>query len=831
MFSSMAPKPFLRLLLVWASLSIAGADDVELPSEIDAFIPSCAQGCFKAFVQDNYPSTTCGDSPSLQCLCAHESAANLTAGEAAAECIGGSFFFGVCAAEDGKSESSPEIPGLSCKQTLTTIIEAGTAYQMCSGQISALPNTQPTPLSAAFVVGGGSVIISTSTSTTTTYAATSSPTSNTITSMPLTTSVSSATSASSTTLVSSPSSTTTRPTETASAQTSETPSPTSTTKLGKGQITGIAVGVAGAVVIALVSIFMARRARKRRYPDLDEEGFMQMDEKRSSGGGGVASRLSNIFHISPPILRTQRSIERESPPPGAEYPNIDRTTIGLAISRPRSEAAPPAQSPIRERRLSKLLPPKPLRPSKPNLTLNIPRIVHPALRPQSSQPQTDRTSAMTNMTAFADLDTEAAEGSQIWRPPPTDPQSATTFYVADKWGNWVLNNVNRQSQMAGVVEAAELDTYTPLTKSPIERQEEEAATALATAISAASAPQMPPPPQAFLKPDGRDAYMSQASSVYSQASAARNSGRPPVPPPPMPVPTMRRNSSSGRGRTSRSDSKTSMDSATTIQSSSSVGGPYDDSPPLEEAEPSRLSSLSPVIESPRTPTGRSQVTYPKIPGRLDLATIRMVPPPKMPAFSSSPPGQPSPTLGSVTSVKGSPSAYPRPLNPRRDWQLGVGYTPDLRPSHQSTGSGFSPEPQTIRKLPGTPPNVPVRSEMRLSRQFPPRLDTYNLPPPPQTRASSFVSPTSAVTTSSTASSLLAKRVGNEKAAALALDNNQKKPTAAWKRFGPGGLLSPDTAMMSPGGRPLGSGGLPATPTWQPKLTPTRRGDDLFLNVQ
>ncbi|ETS82277.1 hypothetical protein PFICI_07279 [Pestalotiopsis fici W106-1] len=800
----MALKPLLGLLLIGTSVSIAGAYDAELSSEVSAFIPSCAQGCFKAFVQENYASSSCGTSASLQCLCSHESAANLTVGEAAAECIGGSFFFGICTADDGK--------------------QAGVAYQMCSGQISALPNTQPTPLSAAFVLGGGSVVISTSTSTTSTYTTAPISTSHGTTSTMLTTSVSSATTASSTSLVPSPTSTTTRPTETASAQTSETPTATSTS-LNKGQIAGITVGVAGAIILALVSIFMARRARKRRYPGLDEEGFMPMEEKSSSGGRSAAARLTKIFHISPPILRNQRPFTPETPPSGSEYPNVDRNTIGLAISRPRSEVVPKPQSPVRERRMSKLLPPKPLRPSKPNLTLNIPTAVHPALRTHSSQPQTDRTSTMTNMTAFADLDTEAPEGGQIWRPPPSDPQSATTYYVADKWGNWVLNNTNRQSQLAGVAEAAELDTYTPLTKSPIEKQEEQAATALATAISAASAPELPMPPQVLLKPDGRDAYMSQASSVYSQNSAFRNSDRPPMP-------TIRRMSSSGQRRTSRSDSKASMDSATTIQSSSSAGGPFDDSPPVEEAEPSRLSTLSPVIESPRTPTGRSPVTYPKIPGRLDLATIRMVPPPKRPSFTSSPPGQPSPTLGAVVPIKGSPSAYPRPLNPRRGDQTGIINAPNLRPSHQSTGSGFSPEQPSIRQPPATPPNVPLRSEMRLSRQFPPRLDTYNLPPPPQTRASSFVSPTSAVTTSSVASSLLAKRVGNEKAAALSLENNQKKPTAAWKRHGPGGLLSPDmAAMMSPGARGLGSGGLPATPTWQPKLTPTRRGDDLFLNVQ
>lgn len=432
---------------------------------------------------------------------------------------------------------------------------------------------------------------------------------------------------------------------------------------------------------------------------------------------------------------------------------------------------------------------------------------------------------MTNMTAFADLDTEAPEGGQIWRPPPSDPQSATTYYIADKWGNWVLNTNNRQSQLAEVSEAAELDTYTPLTKSPIEKQEE--AAAMATAISAASAPEVSKPQQVLLRPDNRNASRSQASSLYSQVSA--------VPPVPgfwrPPLPPTKRSSSSGRRRPGRSDSKTSMDSATTIQTSSSVGGPFDESPPLEEEEPSRLSTLSPVVESPHTPTGRSQVRYPKIPGRLDLSTIRMVAPPKRPDFTASPPGQPSPTLGTVLPVKGSPSAYPQPLKPNRLPRLVVNNGANLPPPQQSTGSGFSPEQSPLSKFPAPPPNLPLRSELRLSRQNPPRLETQGLPPP-RTHVSSYISPTSAVTISSVASSLLAKRIGNEKAAALSLENNQKRAPAAWRRHGPGGLLSPEMAgMMSPGARGLNTGDLPATPTWLPKLTPTRRGDDLFLNVQ
>lgn len=100
----MAFVPLLHQLLIWTLIPIAIASEVDLTSEVSAFIPYCAQGCFDAFVQDNYPLANCGTAPSLQCLCSHNSTAGLSIGEAAAECIGGSFAFGVCTADEGGRE-------------------------------------------------------------------------------------------------------------------------------------------------------------------------------------------------------------------------------------------------------------------------------------------------------------------------------------------------------------------------------------------------------------------------------------------------------------------------------------------------------------------------------------------------------------------------------------------------------------------------------------------------------------------------------------------------------------------------------------------------------
>ncbi|OHE92956.1 hypothetical protein CORC01_11749 [Colletotrichum orchidophilum] len=127
---------------------------------------------------------------------------------------------------------------------------------------------------------------------------------------------------------------------------------------------------------------------------------------------------------------------------------------------------------------------------------------------------------------------------------------------------------------------------------------------------------------------------------------------------------------------------------------------------------------------------------------------------------------------------------------------------------------------------------------------PPASSTIQpIPPGPPRHPSSTASPS--IATPSTASSLLSKRLGSERAAALVLPNAGLRHSPNWRPYRPGGagdgtdlLLSPDAALFpTPPGLSSRNGGvgrgghLPATPTWHPRLTPTRRGDDLFLNVQ
>ncbi|KAI1344673.1 hypothetical protein F5Y15DRAFT_617 [Xylariaceae sp. FL0016] len=878
----MAHKPLLRQLLIWSSISIACTSSVQLGDDIAAAVPECAQDCVASFIEANFPSVKCESDYTLQCLCSAPSLSGFTIGEGALQCIIGEETVGGCTGNEVGTHAT------------------STALTMCNGQVSAMPRTH-TLLTASFVVpstGGVSIILPTVSSVpaSTTHSSTTTHSSfATTTRLPP---VTSTTSHRSTSAASSTS------TSTGSQPTQSTGSASSTAKLSGGQIAGITVGVAGALVIAALAIFCAGRFRKRRYVVGDsesEKGFYQAGSDRYTPEP-PGSRLSRIFHISPPVLRTSKysppnismpvpsqvspQASTQPPPrqqtlPYGSTTNVDRDTIGLAISRPRSFLPQrfsrkswlksPTSSKMEESQTALERKPSRLLPPRPALTIDIPRPtavteVHSSL----AVPTTNRESTMTNMTAFADLDTEAAEGAQIWRPPPTDPLSATTLYIADKYGNWVLSNDNRRSQVAQVVEAAELDTYTPLTKSPIEKREE--AARMAAAISAASAlPKAPKP--AFLSQDPADA--SRSSSMYSQASVVRNSRG---------AQSSRSNSNKSRkgsgGGVGQLDRAVSSASATTIATTSTT---FEDAD-VYEPDIGRLSTLSPVVESPSPASGRSRVNYPKIPGRLGGATMRHVPPPRRPNFiPGSPPGQPSPTLGISFPVRDSPGAYPAPLRPNRP--------ESVRPVMQTTGSGFTPEPPNVVVFPMPPRPRPVPAKMqtpppRSQPQFvntsgqptvdvsplsdpsgtpnppsaprpgrvrtPPQNERMTLSPTPPTATSlseaptpprlgldtrmpgrpriSTQSPMSGTTTSSNTSSLLAKRLGSDRAAALALDpNGSKKRPGQWMRQGDGGLLSPDAAGLR---SPLGTAGtLPMTPTWQPKLTPTRRGEDLFLSVQ
>jgi hypothetical protein len=107
-FSSTVPTrmatcwPSLLLLLLHILSIRATTVSYTLTSEITKFIPSCAQECFKSFLDVNFLSTTCSTTPTLDCLCSHNSTSGYTAGEGAVQCIISEVNIGFCKGNDAK---------------------------------------------------------------------------------------------------------------------------------------------------------------------------------------------------------------------------------------------------------------------------------------------------------------------------------------------------------------------------------------------------------------------------------------------------------------------------------------------------------------------------------------------------------------------------------------------------------------------------------------------------------------------------------------------------------------------------------------------------------
>ncbi|GKT60331.1 Def1-like protein [Colletotrichum tofieldiae] len=1004
----MALKPLLWKLSLTLSASFAAATSFNLSSEITRLVPPCARECFRSHLSANYALTTCGSAPSLQCLCANVGFSGLTIGEGAVQCIVAEKSIGFCRESD-----APQ-----------TVIDA--AYQMCAHQPGAIQPTH-TAIIATLILptSGGIIVVPPRTATqvipptSTTHLTNSIPTTlisatgtpsvpNTLTTLTRSNISRSSTTSGAITSPPLPPSSTTTPSSTATpVPGAEEANSEPSERLGTGQVAGLAVGLVAALGLAILAICLARRKRRRDYPDV-KTGFFPVREK-DSWEFHPQEGPANIFHISPPVHHAQSPPPPPRPPPATRARTSGRTSwwpgaIGLAVSRsesPSTALRPPP--PQQDRPTSRLLPAKPsLASPKPVLSLKIPQIDLSSSSPP--QPQEQRGSQPTNsqifktakltappkshynarestMTEFEEdgaiTSARSALSNNIWRPPSAtvgnNPKSAT-FYVADKNGNWVLGDPKSAAHMAQI---AELDASGASEGggAKVKPSYAESAMLAATATTAGmghgagspvapSAARMPPPPLllpaaeivrsgALTAPPA--AHQSRSSSVYSQGTTRPNTGIQTAGVPqaggaPHPVPSMsfshpepphRRSNSLGRrsslkskpGTVStvpataaasstfnapkRSDSHDSHASATTIASSVASSEPE---PVIEQ------SSLSPVVESPASnasPSGRSPVSYPAIPGRTSSKprndNLRLLAPPTR-TYGGFPPGQPSPTLGMMQQqrqqardapsmasydVPRKPVARPRPAatDPNRvatgspslrlvtpsppaeagslqqepHWkpaqtqrppQMRPLYPPPLQPQRpRIESSNFHPQPLAAQPtaLPeqSPPPRQPLPERPSSASPSPHHVATQALRPapnftptpapssssssktglPPRPPSPQAASPS--VATPSTTSSLLSKRLGSERAAALALPTAGIRHSPNWRPHRPGRaagagggtdmLLSPDAFFPAPPGFPsrsgAGAGDLPSTPTWQPKLTPTRRGDDLFLNVQ
>ncbi|KAK2065281.1 hypothetical protein LY76DRAFT_559614 [Colletotrichum caudatum] len=832
---TMALKPLLWAILLILSASFTTATSFNLSSEITRFVPSCARECFRSHLSANYALTTCGSAPSLQCLCANAGFSGLTVGEGAVQCIVAEKSIRFCRESDASQ----------------TVIDA--AYRMCAHQPGAIRPTH-TAIVATLILptSGGIIVVPPRTTTppipptstirlttslpTTLISATGSPSiPQTLTT--ITRSNSSRVSTTSSLITTSPlppSSTTTTSATAAPVPGAEEANSEPSKGLGTGQVAGLAVGLAAAFGLAILAICLARRRRRKNYPDV-KTGFFPVREK-DSWEFHPQEGPANIFHISPPVHHAQSPSLSPRPPPAARTRTSGRLSwwpgaVGLAVSRPESPPTalrpPPPQQ---NRPTSRLLPAKPsLSSPKPVLSLKIPQVDLWSSSPP--QPREQRGSQPTNsqifktakltappkshynarestMTEFEEdgavTSARSARSNNIWRPPSakvgSNPKSAT-FYVADKNGNWVLGDPRSATHMAQI---AELDASGASEGGGAKAKPSYAESAMlaATATTAGmghgggspvapSAARMPPPPLllpaaeiaragALAAPPA--AHQSRSSSVYSQITTWPNTGiqtggAPQADGASHPVPSMsfshpepprRRSNSLGRRSSSKSKPGATGAAAATVAAASAVNAPkrsdsHDSSTTIassvasSEPEPViEQSSLSPVVESPASnasPSGRSPVSYPAIPGRTSSKPrndhLRLLAPPTR-TYGGFPPGQPSPTLGMMQQqqqqqqqqarngpymasydVPRKPIAKPRPAgaDPNRvatgspSLRLVTPSPPsrlEVRRQEQNRNPALTQRPPQMRPL-YPPPLQPQR----------PRIETSNSHPQPQ----------------------------------------------------------------------------------------------------
>jgi hypothetical protein len=452
-------------------------------------------------------------------------------------------------------------------------------------------------------------------------------------------------------------------------------------KLSTEQVAGISVGVLAAVGVAVGAIVLARYYRRRKYPQI-KTGFLPMRDTwgykpdRSDNGGHdswmahqLRPDLDPTNHPPPPPAYNRRSVKPES--------------IGVALSPPSSRNTAVHTSPLR--RLSKLLPAKPTLPDlsvgdtndKPLPLLHTehadgrrqdagqssrdesPSIPPPTLAaaaltgrskptppaplelqiPQAEKlngPAVRMSNRESNVTEFEEDRTSISPNAntQVWRP-PTTPLSATTYYVADQYGNWVLGNPKRASVIARGSQDSKVS------------QE-----------GASRPPNNDNGPLGSAEQSGTRTLAPPAEIIPGGAQSRPAGPRPQYPSPFFSSQSHPRRSASNRRSMTRPLTRPREDSSSS--SATIITTSTESSSSIPSVAPEQQVSLSPVVESPQSVRARQQ--QPQIPPRDPRRASQMgnpgvginpraAPPTRQVVYS--PPGQPSPTLGMMQ----PPSAY------------------------------------------------------------------------------------------------------------------------------------------------------------------------------
>jgi hypothetical protein len=346
------PRRFLFLASASASLIASSyaqrATITSIPQPLSTQIPQCARSCVLSMLDGAFPST-CSGSDNLSCLCSHYSTGGLTLGEIALGCI-----FAACSDDPSASKSS-------------------SVYLACSAEPNAVSGTH-TVLTVTYQPA------SATSTPTLTASLSSSPHSAAATAKPTAT-------ASSTKLLleTLPP---TKPTDLASTTRAPSASPTPG-PLSPAQIIGVSVAGAATLILvvgALITITCLQKRRDRKHQnDLEKKDSLDFsslppsepilgrvispspppgmkDPRGGTGGVGVRPRERSPQHrLSAGDLRpiqTNVPAQRQIPNGSFNQTHLHPESIGVAIS-PEADTRESPDSMQSERTLSRLLPEKP----------------------------------------------------------------------------------------------------------------------------------------------------------------------------------------------------------------------------------------------------------------------------------------------------------------------------------------------------------------------------------------------------------------------------------------------------------------------------------------
>lgn len=528
------------------------------------------------------------------------------------------------------------------------------------------------------------------------------------------------------------------------------------------------------------------------------------NENTKFTAGRVAPPVPPRVEISNPNMFSRRSIRPD--------------TIGLAISPETQQQI--KQEPRASRRLSK----------KPKLSLQMPEAESKARHPQ-------RKSVFMRGSMFsrASTGTQFEEDIDSAFEPHDDGRYSTDKMLDNISGIWKPEPLKLKSRIPDFPMPGDTRAFhgqPPNTKSivpnyyipPVELGRERV---LDSASQKRGADDNPQPELHLEIPNHANRPVTTTSSVYTQSS---------LPP-----------SADGYSTNIIPHSRRSYQTPYTVDQEPQSA--------VSEIEPKTAGTeLSPVLESPSsrvspmspvTPTGRSPVNYPSVPRLLSPATIRMVPPPPQPDFTrtfSSGKMRRTPSGTSVSQTQRQPQIQPsNDLKPWRSAEIAAQQARQPQAQQQQRQyRSYRPPPGHSNYI--RPISAP-RNNIKEAQQQQPQTSAQPSPLEIFNRGEREGSMTSTISTS--ASSTLAKRrLGEKQAAALAETfgggraEEEKGRKEKWRvlrdediRRAKSSGWRPQLSTANVSGKDPGVGDLPKTPGWVPKLTPTRRGDELFLSVQ